>query len=404
MSGLKIPFSWKTTLKAFHFIRRQIFFKKSEYRIPHFGKPGQVLSNNWTFRTKKAKRVQAVNSPVLSTCRRHSLGLCLALSVCTLLACSNEEDKLAKKRIFSQEDPPLAVAAAREVLQAGALATKAELVPRILGMGIAETTERLGAHQFTATLRMEWAGNKQKHSLTEERLLLSAPGGVLGDFYARLRNGRGQGYEVLRVGHQVFAKNQYGTYRQRLRDRGMAERMRQEAFGVLGDMDRLFGQRLQLRSEGKEEIEGRQAHTFQVALAASPRVEKGRRPLPPKLSPRRELSESSRLRLGFFERRLPETLEGKLWVDASTAVVLRADIRGTLKVPEEAGADSLVSIYLQARMSHIGQNPQLAIPETFIPDEDKPQGIAAALERFGLGRKSRAEADSPTEELPDEEE
>jgi len=340
-----------------------------------------------------------VNSPVLSTCRC----LCLALSLCSLWACSNEADKLAKKRIFSPEDPPLAVAAAQEVLQAEALATQTELVQRVVHMGIAETTERLGAHQFTAKLRMEWIGNQRRQALTEERVLLSAQGGVSGDFYARLRNGRGQGYDILRIGHQVFAKNQHGTYRQRLRDRGMAERMRQEAFGVLGEVDELFEHRLLLRADGKEVVEGRQAHRFQVALGGNPREEKTKTALPPKWEPRKDLSESSRLRLSFFERRIPETLEGKLWVDADTAVVLKAELQGSLRVPE-GEAISTVLIRLATHMEQIGKDPRLIIPETFIPDEDKPQGIAAALERFGLGRKTRTETDSSTEAFPDEEE
>jgi predicted GNAT family acetyltransferase len=86
-------------------------------------------------------------------------------------------------------------------------------------------------------------------------------------------------------------------------------------------------------------------------------------------------------------------LEGELWVDANTSVVLKAQLQGALKLPE-GEATSKVHIHLATRMENIGQNPQLKIPDTFIPDEDKPQGIAAALERFGLGRKTRTEADS----------
>ena len=340
----------------------------------------------------------AFSSCALASCRR----FCLSLLACGLLACGNEADKLAKKRIFSPEDPPLAVAAAQEALPAGALATQTAFVSRILHMGIAETTERLGAHQFKAKLRMEWRGHHRKQVLTEERVLLSAQGGVFGDFYAQLRNSRKQGYDILRIGHQVFAKNQHGTYRQRLRDRGMAERMRQEAFGVLGEIDNLFEHHLLLQADGTETVEGRQAYKYRVVLGTRPRVEKAKAPLPPPLEPRRELSESSRLRLAFFERRLPETLEGKLWVDANTAVVLKAELQGTLKVPEGETA-SILLIHLAAHMQHIGKNPQLTLPETFIPDEDKPQGIAAALERFGLGRKTRTETDGLAQELPDEE-
>jgi len=321
-----------------------------------------------------------------------------------LLACGNEADRLAKKRIFSPEDPPLAVAAAQEVLPAGALYNSTELVQRIVDMGVAETTERLGAHRFSAELRMAWRGNGRQQELTEQRLLLSAAGGVHGNFSASSRNGRGQGYDILRVDHQVFAKSLHGNYRQRLRDRGMAERMRQEAFGVLSEMDKLFLQRMRLKLEGKELMEGkegREAYKYLVVLGEKPRAE-AEAVLPLKLQPKKELDQSSRLRLAFFEHRMPEALEGKLWVDAQTAVVLKAELQGTLKVVE-GETSSTVSIRVSTHIDNIGQNPLLSIPETFIPDEDKPQGIAAALERFGLGRKTRTEADNTANVPPDEE-
>jgi len=288
-----------------------------------------------------------------------------------------------------------------ETLPAGELASQAKLVQRVVSMGVEETTERLGAHRFSAKLRMEWQSNQRKQSLTEERLLLSAQGGVSGNFSASLRNSRGQGYDILRVGHQVFAKSLHGNYRQRLRDRGMAERMRQEAFGLLGEMDKLFLHRMWLKAEGKEGVEGREAYKYLVVLGESPREGEAEHVLPARLEPKKDLDASSRLRLAFFERRQPDTLEGKLWVDVATAVVLKAELKGTLKIPEEEGS-SAVHIHLAAQVDDIGKNPPLSIPETFIPDEDKPQGIAAALERFGFGRRSRTETDNSAEALPDE--
>ena len=72
-----------------------------------------------------------------------------------------------------------------------------------------------------------------------------------------MSNSREQGFEVLRVGGQVFAKDLYRKYRQRLRDRGMAERTREDVFGALRDFDAIFAQRLKLTPQGNVTYEGR---------------------------------------------------------------------------------------------------------------------------------------------------
>ena len=38
-------------------------------------------------------------------------------------------------------------------------------------------------------------------------------------------------------------------------------------------------------------------------------------------------------------------------------------------------------------LSGIGKSPNIAAPKDFLPDEDKPDGIAAALARMGIERK-----------------
>ena len=40
----------------------------------------------------------------------------------------------------------------------------------------------------------------------------------------------------------------------------------------------------------------------------------------------------------------------------------------------------------------IGQNPELRAPEEYLPDEDKPHGIADALDRFGIPRSGAPDA------------
>src|SRR5262249_57933500 len=123
---------------------------------------------------------------------------------------------------------------------------------------------------FSADVSFEWSAGKDKVKLTETRLLESAAGGVAGDFHARMDNSRDQGLEVIRAKGQVFARSKYGKYRLRLRDRGMAERTRDETAGALRQLDALFQGRLELALDGPTSADGRPAIRYTLRLADAP--------------------------------------------------------------------------------------------------------------------------------------
>src|SRR6185503_6564236 len=164
----------------------------------------------------------------------------LTAGLALLAACSNPVDRAAKERIFSPEAPPAVVASAKESLDPQKLASDSKLAHRVVDMGSAEVTERIGPHRFSAEVAFTWTAGKDTVKLTETRLLESAAGGVSGDFHARIENSRDQGLEVVRARGQVFARSKFGKYRLRLRDRGMAERTRDETAGPLRELDGLF--------------------------------------------------------------------------------------------------------------------------------------------------------------------
>ncbi len=152
------------------------------------------------------------------------------------------------------------VASAAEKLAPEDVADNPYVARRILGMEAAEVTERLGPHSYKATVDYEWTTKEAPPvKLSETRTFRAGPGGVSGDFHGLLENNRDQGLEVLRVGGKVFARNRYGTFRQRLRDRGMGERTRTELTGAVRDMDALFQGRIQLEPQGTVTYEGRTA-------------------------------------------------------------------------------------------------------------------------------------------------
>jgi hypothetical protein len=332
-----------------------------------------------------------------------------ALALATA-ACQDPVDKAAKARIFSPEDPPKVVASAAEKLPPEDVADNPRVARRILSMDAAEVTERLGPHTYKATVSTEWNGGPGVFpvKLTETRTFRAGPGGVSGDFHGVLENSRDQGQEVMRVDGKVYARSRYGTFRQRLRDRGMAERARAELTGAIRDVDALFRGRLQLSPQGTVTHEGRTAWRYNVTLG--PEGDTGTTPsvLPALLEPKGGRDETTQRRLAFFEHRTPKSLTGEVLVDAATSVVLKARLDGRLTVPaNDAGGAAELRMVLDSALSEIGQDPKLQPPQDFLPDADKPQGIADALDRFGIPRNkpegatpsgAAAPADEPSDE------
>jgi hypothetical protein len=297
------------------------------------------------------------------------------------------------------------VASAAEKLNPQDVADSPRVARRILSMDAAEVTERLGPHAYTATVTYEWtaAGGAGSNKLTETRTFRAGPGGVNGDFHGVLENSRDQGLEVMRVGGKVYARNRYGTFRQRLRDRGMAERTRAELTGAIRDVDALFRGRLHLTAQNTVTYEGRTAWRYVVDLG--PEGDTGTTPvvLPALAEPKGGRDETTRRRMAFFDRRAPQSLSGEVLVDAQTAVVLKVRLDGRINVPaNDAAGGAELRMVLESTLSEIGKDPRLQPPESFLPDADKPQGIADALDRFGIAR-NKPEGATPGTAAPSDE-
>lgn len=318
-----------------------------------------------------------------------------------LAACADPVDKAAKARIFSPEDPPQAVSSAKEKLPPTEVADNPKIARRVLGMGAAEATERLGPHRYSATIDLEWTANGKNVRLNETRVLEAGQGGVSGDFHAIQENSRDQGLEVLRVKGQVFARSRYGKFRLRSRDRGMAERIREETFGAIPDFDQLFRGRIKLTAQGTGSLEGRVTWKYVVSLAEAAPEAPARLP-PPQLA-KNGGDETTLRRLAFQELRQPRTLQGEVQVDAETSVVVRARLDGRLAVQRPDVGPAELRLTLDSKVSDIGKSPALAAPKDALPDQDKPQGIAAALERFGIQKAVRDGGTGPDEPSDDAE-
>ena len=323
-----------------------------------------------------------------------------ALALLALLAgCHDPRERAAKQRIFSPEDSPKVVASAQEKLPPEQLGDEPRLAERVLGMGAAEMAERLGAHRFNAQVSFDWSTpSAAPVKLTETRLLEADARGVNGDFHAKVDNSEDVGLEVIRVDGAVYARNRFGKFRLRRRDRGMAERTREDVVAPLSELDALFDRRMKLVPQGTVTYEGRPALRYEVALAtAAPKVPPPS--LPALLAPKGGVDETTRRRLAFLAAKSPRSLKGEVLVDQATSVVLRASLDGRLEVPGQGSArPAALRVTLDEKVTRIGQPPQLKAPPGALPDVDKPLGIADALDRFGVPRGGKADAGVETDD------
>ena len=272
--------------------------------------------------------------------------------------CHDPRERTAKERIFSPEDPPKVVASAQEKLATEQLGAEPRLTERVLTMGAAEMAERLGAHRFSASLAFDWSlPSAASVKLTESRLLEADARGVNGDFHAKMDNSQDLGLEVIRVAGEVYARNRFGKFRLRRRDRGMAERTREDVVAPLSELDALFDRRMKLLPQGVVTYEGRSALRYEVALATAAPKEAAPSLLP-LLQPKGGADETTRRRLAFLAAKAPRSLKGEVLVDAATGVVVRAALEGRLEVPGGGSArPAALKVTLEEKVTRIGQAP-----------------------------------------------
>lgn len=330
----------------------------------------------------------------------------MLVAALALVGCQDPVDKAAKARIFSPEDPPKFVTRAADDLGAEHLDQSPDHIKRVFTMSALEAAERLGPFQVKSKLEYHWKLGEKALALDENHTLTL---GSHGDFAARLDAGDAlgeskQGMEIVRAQGRVFARSRFQKFRERDRDRGAADRYLGEVYDVLGTTYDLFDGRIALQPQGETEVAGRKAFKFKVLLAEKePALEDPGPKLPALQGPKTGLDPHLARELALEQKKEPRSLDGSLTVDARTAVPLAADLTGTLVAPGQTNAPATLKLVVEQGVLKVSDTLVVAPPKDALPDEGRPQGIAAALERFDLPRAAtRADAGEGSEDTDDE--
>lgn len=297
-----------------------------------------------------------------------------------LAACSGPEDQAAKARIFSPEDPPKVLQAAAEKLDSSDLADEAEVLDRVLAISAREAAARLGPHVQKGQVTFAWSHGGQEVKLAEDRFVAL---GANGDFHVRLDNDQRQGMEWVKVAGVSYARSRYAKFRERRRDRGSSEHVVDSAYATLSTFRDLVHGAMKLSEAGTTTISGRKAVKYTVALGEA-RAQKADETLPPVVYPKGGPDRDTSLRLEALEKGKPTAVSGTLFVDAETAVPLKADLKAAVLVPGQGG-DSKLDLAVKLDVEGVGGPGKIEVPE-HIEDAARPPGVVATLEAYGIPR------------------
>jgi len=304
------------------------------------------------------------------------------LAVALASACSRGADAEARQRVLAPEAP-----AAPAAWPKPELADPAE-VRSLLALDAGEAARRLGSFEwsgaaaFTVTRQGDSAARVHVEERHKVRQLASGDFDVESEVDAGQGPGAVSGKHVIHAGGMTYAAARYAPFRERPTDRGRdARRFRDESFGLLADLARLYGPALTLTPTGDAAVVGRTARKFVVSLApAAPASTAG--------SETRTFQNGgpdadSKRHLAFLDGRVPVAAAGEVLLDAETGVPLKARVTGAFSVRDDARVRVQVEVAGEVKALG-GKVGQVVAPRGALPDSRRPAGVAAALEAAGL--------------------
>lgn len=309
-------------------------------------------------------------------------------------ACGRGADAEAKARVFAREEPPRPAAPAPDL----------DEPRRLLDLDADEAARRLGSLDWRGAVKLQVtrqgdsAARVQQVERHRVRQLASGEFEVESELDGGDGPGAVTGKQVIWAGGTTYARSRFAPFRVRPTDRGRdARRYRDESFGLLADLARLYGPALALTPAGEAQVLGRPARRFTLSLAPSPTA-------PPAPEGRAfgtgGPDADTRRHLAFLDGRVPVAAAGELVLDAATGVPLRGTLRGAFSVKDDPRVR--VQVEVTAEVKALGDRvASVAAPKDPLPDARKPAGVAAALEQAGLrARDKKAEAAEPADDQP----
>jgi hypothetical protein len=231
---------------------------------------------------------------------------------------------------------------------------------RVLRRPFAEIANRLGALRFEAKTRFVFSRGGQEH---EQQDAYALTHDATGNVHVLLDTQKSS-LEFYLMPGTLYVRHDRGQLRRRPRHDLDTESWCDLAFAPLPQILEPFGRRVRFLAPRPAKVLGRDALRVKLGLAPQdgavgqdgssesaapaenlPRAAPASLPVPA-LARWRELAE-------------PLGLEGRLWIDSATAVVLRAQIKGRIEIADRRVRPTQLSLSYDGAMTAIGDVPQV---------------------------------------------
>ena len=290
------------------------------------------------------------------------LRLCLAgaLAFSLLTACSKSaENQAAKKKIWNNEiEVPDLEKASKEKLDASKLADNLQTRERILRMTAQEAMLRYEPFEYKGKARIIVGGKKRRLDVTEKTKITV---GLHGSFSIEQNDAEDKPTRALVYNNgTMFIRNGSGDMRAQGIVNNQHLSVLEEAWEPLSVFSSYYGPRFALKSAGIESFNNREAFKYEITLGEGP-----------------ELIESK----DGDRAKKPLSLSGNILVDAQTAVVIKAALKGKLEVPSAKAPTSTTAAAKKApRVGTIVVRLDYAL-STIEAKEQRPSKFIDAIRR-----------------------
>ncbi|BDG03753.1 hypothetical protein [Anaeromyxobacter oryzae] len=314
--------------------------------------------------------------------------LALLLSCAILLSACSRGDSDARARVFAPGEAGHGdgVPTFDPDHPEAALALSADAVARALG-AFAWT----GAVDWTVTRAGDDAA--RVHAIERHAVRQTETGDfeVKAEIDPGLGPGAETGKQVVWTGGMTYARALPASFRERPTDHGRdARRFRDESFGMVAALARLYGPALRLEAAGEANALGRTARRYRFLLAKAD-------PAPAAApAPGASADPDTKIRRAFLDGRVPLSVDGELLADARTGAPLEVRLSGVFGVKDQPGVRATVE--LLAKVQAIGGAVHAVVAPKALPDERKPAGPSTALEAAGLKKRESGPGGEPADD------
>lgn len=251
------------------------------------------------------------------------------------------------------------------------LDSELELRNAVLTMPFGEVAARLGSLRFEATSRMRFSQGSRQLEQTDR---YSTHRDDRGNFHTVVETQQGR-VEVIGIDDDFFVRQNQGHFRRKPnREVQSQERWEELAWSSFrGAFEPFFG-RLVLETGRRETLNGRRSLRYRLRLArdaSTPgpvRLRGGALASPPP-SIWREHAEAL-------------ALQGDVWVDDETAVVLKADFEGRLQLGDQGLSRRELTLSYQGAVVAIGAAPRVEAPKRSLAEFGRQARPADRLSFF----------------------